>query len=146
VNILAYLFALAGGAASPVQAGTNAELNKALSSPVWAIFIVYCVGLAGILIMQVIARQSWPSQSIHLVPWWAWTGGLISIVSTIAGLTLAHKMGSGLYTGMTLTASLITSVVLDQFGLIGFKVHPITGLRGFGVGFLIAGIWMIARS
>ncbi len=80
------------------------------------------------------------------VPWWAWTGGVLSIASTLAGLTLAQKMGSGLFTGVSLTASLVTSIVLDKFGLIGFKPHPLSSLRMTGAGFLIAGIWMIAKS
>ena len=63
----------------------------------------------------------------------------------MTGLTLAHKMGSGLYTGLTLTASLLTSVLLDQFGLMGFERHPVTALRGLGAGLMIAGIWLIAR-
>ena len=33
----------------------------------------------------------------------------------MTGLTLAHKMGSGLYTGLTLTSSLITSVLLNHY-------------------------------
>jgi transporter family-2 protein len=146
VNYLAYLFALAAGSANPAQAGANAELNKTLGSPIWAALIVYCSGLAGVLVVQLIMRDAWPGRLAGSVPWWAWTGGVLSIASTLAGLTLAQKMGSGLFTGISLTASLVTSIVLDKFGLIGFKPHPLSSLRMAGAGFLIAGIWMIAKS
>jgi transporter family-2 protein len=147
VSFFSYLFAIAAGSANPVQAGANAQLNKGLSSPVWSALFVYASGLAGVLLLQLIVRGAWPGirpGSANL-PWWAWTGGPISIASTIAGLTLAQKMGSGVFTGLSLTASLLMSIVLDQFGLIGFKAHPISPLRAGGSVLMIAGIWLIAK-
>jgi len=134
--------------ANPAQAGASSELNKNLASPIWAAAFVYVSGLAGVLFIQLIVRQAWPGARLltQHVPWWAWTGGLLSIASTVTGLTLAQKMGSGLFTGITLTSSLLTSIVLDKFGLLGFKPHPISSLRAAGAAFLIAGIWMIAKS
>jgi bacterial/archaeal transporter family-2 protein len=148
VNILSYLFAFAAGAANPMQAGANAELNKGLASPLWSAMWIYVSGLAGILLFQLIIRQAWPGQKLAAggLPWWAWAGGVLSIASTMAGLTLAQKMGSGTFTGVSLTASLLTSIILDQFGMIGFKPHPLSTMRAAGAAFLIAGVWMIARS
>lgn len=148
MNILSYVLALAAGAANPVQAGANAELNKSLASPIWSAVFVYLSGLAGVMLIQLVLRQAWPGQQIFggNVAWWAWMGGLISIASTVAGLTLAHKMGAGVFTGISLTASLVSSILLDRFGLVGFKPHPLSSLRLTGAGLLIAGIWMIAKS
>jgi transporter family-2 protein len=147
VNLLSYFFAIAAGGANPVQAGANAQLNKNLGSPVWAALLVYASGLLGVIVIQLIARQAWPGARVAegVVPWWAWTGGLLSIASTVAGLSLAQKMGSGVFTGLSLTASLATSVALDHFGLVGFKVHPASPLRMAGAGLMIAGIWLIAK-
>jgi transporter family-2 protein len=72
-------------------------------------------------------------------------GGLISIASTMAGLTLAQKFGSGLFTGLSITAAVVTSVVLDQFGLIGFRQHSTSPGRMLGCGLMIAGVWLVAR-
>jgi transporter family-2 protein len=146
VNLFSYLIAVLAGSASPVQAGASAQLNKDLASPIWAALCVYASGLAGVVIVQLILREAWPAPRLMGgAHWWAWTGGILSIALTMTGLTLAHKMGSGLYTGLTLTASLLTSVLLDQFGLMGFDRHPVTALRGLGAGLMIAGIWLIAK-
>jgi len=147
VSILSYVLALAAGSANPVQAGTNSQLNKGLASPMWAALFVYVSGLLGVLLIQLILREAWPAKNFAgpQLPWWAWTGGLLSIASTIAGLTLAQKMGSGTFTGLSLTASLVTSIILDQFGLVGFKPHPASPVRLTGAGLLIAGIWLIAK-
>jgi transporter family-2 protein len=148
MNILSFLLAFGAGAASPIQAGASSEFNKGLAGPIWSAAWVYASGLAGVFLIELIVRQVWPGQKLEQsnLPWWAWTGGLLSIASTLTGLTLAQKMGSGIFTGASLTASMVTSIVLDQFGLVGFKPHPASGLRLSGAGFLIAGIWMIAKS
>jgi transporter family-2 protein len=145
MNILSYIFAIAAGSANPVQAGANAQLNKGLGHPLWAALFVYVIGLAGVLILQLILREAIPSFTSPNLPWWAWTGGLISIGSTVAGLTLAQKMGSGVFTGLSLTASLLMSIVLDQFGLVGFETHRASGLRIMGSGLMVLGIWLIAK-
>jgi transporter family-2 protein len=145
MNILWYLFALAAGSANPVQAGASSQLNKTLASPMWAAITVYATGLIGVLLIQAAVRQSWPAARLGEVPWWAWTGGALSIASTLTGLTLAKEMGSGLFTGLTLTASLVTSVALDHFGLMGFEQHPVSAARAIGTGLLICGIWLIAK-
>jgi transporter family-2 protein len=147
MNILWYVVALLSGSANPVQAGASSQLNKGLESPIWAAIIVYASGLAGILVIQFILRQAWPGQRMGSsgLPWWAWMGGLLSIASTLTGLTLAHKMGSGVFTGLSLTASLLSSILLDQFGLMGFKQHSISPLRLTGSVLMVAGIWLISK-
>jgi transporter family-2 protein len=146
MNLLSYVIATLAGSASPIQAGASSQLNKDLASPLWAAVCVYASGLAGILLLQLILREAWPAQKLIAgVHWWAWTGGILSIALTMTGLTLAHKMGSGLYTGLTLTTSLLTSVLLDHFGLMGFEPRPATSMRGLGAAFMITGIWLIAK-
>jgi transporter family-2 protein len=143
---LTFLMALAAGAANPFQSGTNAELNKQLGQPVWAGVIVYATGFLGLLLMLAVVREPLPTmaQAAAVKPW-AWFGGLISIASTMAGLVLAQRLGSGVFTGLTLTASLVTSVVLDQMGMIGFKQHTASPGRLVGCGLMVAGVWMITR-
>ncbi len=141
-----YLIAVAAGVANPFQSGTNAELNKQLGSPLWAGIVVYATGLAGLLLLQIFLRQAFPaSGKILAVSGWAWAGGLISIASTMAGLTLAQRMGSGVFTGITVTAALVTSVALDQVGAIGFRQHLASPARVAGCVLMIAGAWMISR-
>ena len=145
MGFVAFLFAIVAGAANPFQSATNAELNKQLHSPVWAGVVVYATGLLGLLAVQACVRQAWPGGGAHNVSWWAWTGGLISIVSTLAGLMLAQKLGSGTFMGLTLTAGMVTSVVLDHFGIVGMRQHTASPMRMVGCGLLVAGIWLVAK-
>lgn len=145
MSFLLFLVALAAGLANPFQSGLNAELNKQLTRPLWASIIVYATGLAALLLIQLFVRQPIPTDRLAGVPWWAWLGGAVSIISTVIGLTLAQRMGSVLFTGASITASILTSVLLDHFGLIGFKPHPASPARLAGCVLMVAGLWIVAR-
>lgn len=146
MQVLAILFALLAGAANPFQAGTNAELKTQLAQPLWATLWVYLSGLMGVLLVQAFVRQPLPSgPQAHAAPWWAWTGGLISIIATFAGLMLAQKLGSGIFTGISITASVVVSLLVDHFGLLGVRHHAASPMRLAGGVLMIAGIWMITK-
>ncbi len=142
----AVLVAVLGGAANPLQSATNAELNKRLDQPIWACLLVYATGLIGLLLVMAAMRQAFPAGRASGVPWWAWTGGVISIGSTMAGLTMAQKLGSGLFTAANLTAAVVMSVALDHFGLLGMRQHTASPGRLAGCALLIAGVWLVAKS
>ncbi len=141
----AFLMALLSGAANPVQSAAHGQLHKQLQQTVWAAVVIYTVGLLGCLALELFAREPLPLGNVSHVSWWAWTGGVISIVSTLAALTLVQKLGSGIFTGVGVTASLIMSVVLDHFGLLGMKQHTASPGRLAGCGLLIGGLWLIAK-
>jgi transporter family-2 protein len=146
VNWLVYLAAIAAGAANPAQSGTNAELRKQLGQTVLPTIAVYVTGLAGMLLIQLFVREAWPAaDKLAKTPWWAWMGGLLSIVSTVAGVTLAQRMGSGVFTTLSVTAAIISSVVIDNFGWIGFKEHPASIPRVLGCALMIGGLWLVAK-
>ena len=141
--VVLFLVALAAGIANPFQSGLNSELNKQMTRPVWAAIAVYTSGLVALLLVQLFIRE--PAPKLGTVPWWAWLGGLVSVLSTVIALALAQKMGSGIFTGATLTASLLTSVALDHFGLIGFRQHAASPARLAGCGLMVAGLWLVTR-
>ena len=146
MTFFAFLIAIASGAANPLQSGANAELNKQIASPVWAGIFVYASGLFGLLLVQLILRHALPaSDRLVTVRAWAWMGGLVSIASTLAGLTLAQKLGSGVFTGLTVTTAIATSVLLDHFGWVGFRQHTASPARLAGCALMVAGLWMVAR-
>ena len=146
MSLLALLIAILSGAANPLQSGANAELNKQLASPLWAGIVVYATGLLGLLLAQLVLRQAFPtSDRLLSVRSWAWLGGLISIASTLAGLTLAQRLGSAVFTGVSVTASLLTSVLLDHLGWLGFRQHSASPARLAGCALMVAGLWMVTR-
>ncbi len=147
MSFFAILIALAAGAANPFQSGANAELNKQFGQPLWAALAVYASGIAGILLCQLVFRQPLPAgERLAGVPAWAWFGGLISILPTLAGLTLAQRLGAGIFTGLSITASLVCSLALDHYGVLGFRQHTASPARIAGCALMVAGVWVVSRS
>jgi transporter family-2 protein len=146
VNLLIYLAAIAAGIANPIQTGASAQLRKSVNNPVFAAAYVYFGGLLIVLLIQLIVRQGWPvANKFMSVPWWAWSAGLLSVAATMSGIMLAQKLGSGVFTGISVTAAIVTSIALDHFGWIGFKQHPASWPRMLGGGLMIAGLWLMSR-
>jgi transporter family-2 protein len=143
---LLYLFVVAAGSFSAVQAGANAQLRKSLDQPLLAALCVYGSALIALLIVLPFTRLAGFGQTRAAeVPWWAWLGGLLSIVSTMAGLMLAEKMGSMFFTATTVTCSMVCSVFLDHFGWVGFEVHRLNPLRLAGCALLLAGLFLVSK-
>jgi len=72
-------------------------------------------------------------------------GGLVGAVQVYAGLTLVQKVGAGPFVGITVTAALVTSLVLDHYGWFHMPVHTINIWRIAGAALMIGGISLIAR-
>ncbi len=84
------------------------------------------------------------AQGLGQMPWWAPLGGLIGSVAVIAGLMFVDKVGAGAFAGLTITANLLMSLVIDKFGLFGMPVHALTLWRILGGLLMIAGVGLIA--
>jgi transporter family-2 protein len=142
---LLYLFVVAAGSFSAVQAGANAQLRKSLHQPLLAALCVYCALIALLIALPFTRLAGFAQSKVAEVPWWAWFGGLLSIVSTMAGLMLAEKMGSMFFTATTVTCSMVCSVLLDHFGWIGLEVHPVNPWRLAGCALLLAGLYLVSK-
>ncbi len=146
MTLIGYLFAIFAGAMNTVQAGANAQLRKSLEQPLLAGMAVYASGFLGLLVASIFMHFGRPTgEKLAGTPWWAWTGGILSIFSTMAGLLLARKVGSAVFTGLTVSCSLICSVLLDHFGWVGFEAHPANTWRVIGCGLLVSGLLLIAK-
>ena len=79
------------------------------------------------------------------MPWWAPLGGLVGAVQVYAGLTLVQKVGAGTFVGITVTAALTTSLLLDHFGWFNVPVHAIGAWRVLGGVLMVAGVYLISK-
>ena len=138
MKALLYVFVAAAGALTSVEAGSNAELTKAFGGPWWPAVLFSVLSIALLAAAALFLAGPFPSGVVAQVPWWGWIGGAISAVYIVSMLIAPGRLGSGLFTGLTVSAAVIASIALDHFGLVGFKQHPA------GVGRLIGGALMIA--
>ena len=144
--ILFLLLALAAGVLLPVQAGLNAQLRSALGSPVAAALVSFLVGTAGLATVAVLLRtplllgRAWAGTTP-----WQWGGGLIGAVYVLAAIVLAPRLGAATLIAAVVAGQMITALVLDHYGLVGFPVHALTPVRLLGAALVIAGVILIQR-
>ncbi|MDD2604663.1 MAG: DMT family transporter [Desulfobacterales bacterium] len=140
------LLALAAGATVPTQAGINARLNLFTHSPVLSAGISFAVG-TGVLVLYAAALRIGlpPLATAAGHPWWIWSGGALGAFFVSAVIVLAVQLGATAMVALVLTGQLVTSILLDHYGLLGYPVHPANGWRIMGVVLLFAGAYLIKR-
>lgn len=139
------LVTIAAGITSVLQSGSNQMLQKSLSAPLWSVAIVSAVTLAGAMMLPVLAGEKLP-QAAHAAhtPWWAWTGGVFGLCFVLATVYATPRLGAGLFVGLIVTASTVTSLAVDHFGWMGFDVHHAGIGRIVGALLMIGGVALIA--
>ncbi len=132
-------FAFGAGILNTVQSGSNTMLRKGLEQPVWSVVVVFAVALATALLAALVSGQRLPQGGgIAAVPWWGWVGGVFGAIYVFSMMLMAERLGAAVFMGLTVTAAVLTSLVMDHFGLLGFEV------RGAGLGRVAGGLLMVA--
>jgi transporter family-2 protein len=144
--ILLLLLALAAGVLLPVQAGVNAQLRSVVGSPLAAALVSFLVGTAGLGTAAVIFRAPMAVRTAWAVsPWWLWVGGLIGALYVVATIVLAPRLGAATLVAAVVAGQMIASLLLDQYGLLGFPTHAINGLRVLGAALVTVGVILVQR-
>ncbi|CAM1343426.1 DMT family transporter [Tenacibaculum amylolyticum] len=147
VSILYVLLAIAGGAIIPFHAGTNATFSRSVHSPIWATLFSMGVSLAVVLVLLVVMKPQTPNTvTLQNVPWWSWISGAIAVVYVVFTMLMAPKLGAGTFMASVIAGQMICSILLDNYGLVGFKQHPINWTKLIGVLLVIVGAFIVSIS
>ena len=139
------LISFLGGVLNTVQSGSNATLAKTLGQPILAALIVTVVnGVVYLLIAPFVGLHLPKGDAFAAVPWWAWCGGAFGGVYVLSSIFFAQKLGGGIFIGLTVTAGVVTSVVMDHYGLTGFKQHTASWPRIAGAALMVGGLALVS--
>ncbi|MDK2957922.1 MAG: bacterial/archaeal transporter family-2 protein [Desulfovibrionales bacterium] len=137
--------ALLAGGLMPVQAGINARLKFFLGDPAWAALASFAVGTLALLV-YCSALLPWPTAANALkAPLWTWTGGFLGAFFVAATIFMALKLGAASMMAWLIAGQLISSLLLDQFGMVGFAARGISIQRVLGALLLLAGALLIEK-
>jgi transporter family-2 protein len=139
-------FIILGGALQSCGAAMNGQLNKYVVNPWLASAISFALITFFFAGASLIHPHPLPTQKdLSELPWWAVVGGLVGAVQVYAGLTLVNKVGAGPFVGFTVTAALITSLLIDHFGWFRMQTHPLSAGRIIGGLLLVGGVTLVAK-
>lgn len=141
-----YPIILIAGALQAWGPPMNGALRNSLTNP-WLASLVSFLPVIALLACLVLClpRPLPTTAGVNTMPWWAPLGGLVGAFAVIAGLLFVNKVGAGAFAGLTITANILMSLVIDQFGSFGMHVHPLNGWRLVGAALMVSGIALIAR-
>lgn len=137
---------LAAGIGIPILAALNAQLGARIGSATVAAVVLFCVAL-GASVAVMLATQG-PAGFGRLAgqPWHLFLGGLLVAFYVLSVTFVAPRFGVGNAVFVVLLGQMISAAVIDQFGLFGAIVRPITAMRAAGIGVMALGLLLIQRS
>ena len=133
--------AVVAGALVPFQAGSNAELGRALGHPLWATLVSLVVSIL-VVIPIALAMQAAPpvfGAARHL-PAWAWLGGVAGAIYVSSALILVPRVGATSFMVCVIAGQLIASLLLDYHGWMNLPVREVSVGRVLGVVMVIVGM------
>jgi len=140
------LCAILIGVALPVQSGINAQLRISIGHPLLAALISFVVGTIALLGLNFALRVPLPSgDTVGRIPLWHWVGGLLGASYIYAAVILAPRLGAATLVAAIVAGQMVSSVILDHYGWVGYAPQPVTVGRFVGVVLVIGGVLLIQR-
>jgi transporter family-2 protein len=142
ITLLLLLFTVVAGSFLPLQAGVNARLARYVGGPVRASMISFAVGAAALLLVVLLFYRA-EGHHVREAPVWVWVGGLLGAFYVTSTVVVPVRIGGAAFFGILVAAQLVTSVVLDRMGWIGFPKHDLSPGRLLGIALLIGGAVLV---
>ena len=144
-TVLAMIAVVFGGAATALQAPTNAKMMTAVGSPVNAAFVSFAIGTAALGILAVLLQAKPDIAASRALPWYAWVGGLYGSIFVVAAAWGVPRLGVATTITLMVAGQLLLSIGLDHFGAMGMPKQPISWGRSAGVVMVLVGVLMVRR-
>jgi transporter family-2 protein len=146
VPLALYVLAFFAGVVLIVQVGVNTTLRNALGAPVMAALVSFLVGSVALVVFLLVTRAPWPArEQWAAIPWWAWFGGLLGAFYVVSTIIAGPRIGAAALLALIVLGQLVTSLLVDQFGWLGFPQHSMTALRLLGALLLFSGVLLIVH-
>lgn len=150
--LLAVILALAAGVCIPVQTGINTVLAGYFgtgmegSNPIASALVNFFVGTCVLAVAVAVLRLPLPlGQTFAAAPVWIWCAGALGAFLVAAATHAAPVLGAGTMLSVIVFSQMITALILDHFGLLGFPQTPVSWQRVVGVVMLVVGVVLIRK-
>ena len=142
------ILAFTAGLLLALQVGVNATVANSIHSSYMAVLLSFSVGTLSLIAYALTSKQTFFISMSHMqnIPWWGWSGGLLGAAYVTLAIVSAPQVGAAQMVAFIVAGQLLTSLILDHFGLVGFEVNQINLYRVIGAIFLITGVFLIRKS
>jgi uncharacterized membrane protein YdcZ (DUF606 family) len=144
--LLLYPFIIVAGGLQAAGNSMNAKLRSALVNPWLAATVSFSLIVFVFAFIFMVRPAPLPSlEHLEHMRWWGPFGGLAGAVAVFGGLVMVDKVGAGPFNGLLITANILTSLAIDNFGWFGMAAHTQSFAHLLGGGLMVGGIILIAR-
>lgn len=138
------VIAVAVGAAVPLQSAVNAQMGQYLGHPLYGALANTAVASLVLLLLVPVFKLGAPRLARTVAgPWWLWTGGFVGAAFVFGALFVAPRIGAAPFAVATIFGTLVASLLIDHFALLGFPLHPISPLRLLAAAMVLAGLLLL---
>ena len=142
-NYSLFLIMFFGGMAAALQPSINARLAQKIGI-LESACISFAVGTLVLLLVVFISGRG-TLKGIYSAAWWELTGGILGALFVSLTILVVPRIGTSATMAAIIAAQLTTGLILDHFGLFGFKVFPFDLKRLMGLVFLTLGAGLMLR-
>lgn len=142
-SVLFFMLMFCGGIAVAVQPSINWRLAQKVGA-IESSCISFAVGTLALLALVLISGRG-NLRGIGEADWWELTGGLLGAFFVTLTIVVVPRIGTASAMAATITAQLVTGLLLDQFGLFGLRAVPLDGKRALGATLLLIGAGLVFR-
>lgn len=121
------ILAVIAGVGVGLQAGINGELGKRIGT-IEGAFVSFAVGTLFLFLAMLFLGKG-NILSMFTVPKWQLTGGLLGAAYVMIAVWAVPKIGVAITLLAVVTGQLVTSALLDHFGVISGQQIPLDGKR-----------------
>ena len=144
--VFLYPLILFAGALQAAGNSMNARLRVTLINPWLAATVSFGLIVFVFVTLFLVLPTPLPTvDQLSHMPWWAPLGGLTGAVAVFAGLVFVDKVGAGPFNGLLITANILTSLAVDNFGWLGMPQHTQSLTHMIGAVLMVGGIILIAK-
>lgn len=146
MQFTALLISALVGVSLIVQVGANATMRAHLGSAMGAALVNFVVGIVALIVVALVGREPLPTAGqFAAAPWWAWLGGLIGAAYVASSTVLGPALGAAAFTAIVVAGQMLGSLVVDNYGLMGFAQRSADPLRILGAVLVVAGVVLLSR-
>jgi len=142
MNIIYYFIAFGAGLGITLQTTLNGQLAKGVGGDSVAAALFSFTAGAVCLGIYSLVRGGVASSLIAIPaqPWWTLMGGVLGSCALLSYVILAPKIGLSALLGLAIAGQIISSLLIDHFGLLGAAERPVSMIKLGGTLVMLVGL------
>lgn len=138
------LLALGAGCVMALQPAVNARLATQCGHTLQASIISFGTGFIALCLVGMAMKVGFPNlEKLQVLPYWAWTGGLLGTYMVTVSLLIAPQLGATRWFVLVLTGQIMLALILDHFGWMGYAQSRLTPIRLLGILLFVVGACLV---